>query len=36
MLSKGKVVDETGTVYTESEGLYIKIPPEKFGEMTQH
>ena len=35
VLTKGKVFDETGTVYAESEGLYVNIPPERFGEMTK-
>jgi len=36
IISKGKIYNETGTVYTESEGLYINIPPEKFGEMIKY
>lgn len=36
VITKGKVFDETGTVYTESEGLFINIPSEIFGEMINH
>ncbi len=36
VLTQGRVFTEAGTVYTESEGLFIHIPPEKFGEMTRH
>ena len=36
VLTKGKVFNEAGTVFTESEGLFINISPERFGEMTRH
>jgi len=36
VLTKGKIHNETGTVYSESEGMYINIPPERFGEMIKH
>jgi acyl-coenzyme A thioesterase PaaI-like protein len=36
VITKGKVFDETGAVYTESEGLFIIIPLEIFGEMINH
>lgn len=34
--TEGKIYDKTGTIYTRSEGLFINIPPEKFGTMTKH
>ncbi|MDO9256901.1 MAG: PaaI family thioesterase [Bacteroidales bacterium] len=36
VITKGKIYNETGTVFTESEGLYINIPPERFGEMIKY
>lgn len=34
--AKGSIYDETGALYTESEGLFINISPEKFKGMTKH
>lgn len=34
IMAKGKIYDKTCTVYSESEGLYINIPPERFGNMS--
>ena len=36
VITEGKIYNETGTVYTESEGLYINIPSERFGEMIKY
>jgi len=34
--TKGKIYDETDTLFTESEGLFINIPHERFGEMIKY
>ncbi|MBU3926450.1 MAG: hypothetical protein KKB74_01490, partial [Bacteroidetes bacterium] len=34
--TKGNVYNETGALFTESEGLFINIPQEKFGEMIKY
>jgi len=34
VITKGIIFDETGTIYTKSEGLFITIPSEKFEKMT--
>jgi acyl-coenzyme A thioesterase PaaI-like protein len=36
VITKGKIYNKTGTIYTESEGLFINIPPERFGEMIKY
>jgi acyl-coenzyme A thioesterase PaaI-like protein len=36
VITNGEIYDETGTVYTESEGLYINIPSERFGDMIKY
>ncbi len=33
ILTTGKIYDQAGTLYTESEGLFMKIPPDRFTEM---
>lgn len=34
--TKGVIYTEKDTIFSESEGLYIIIPPEKFGEMIKY
>ncbi len=36
IVSAGKISDEAGTVYAESEGLYINLPSERFGKMVHY
>jgi len=36
IITEGRIYDKTGTLYTKSEGLFINIPPERFGAMTKH
>jgi len=36
VMTRGKIYDGTGTLYSESEGLFINIPSERFGEMKNH
>jgi uncharacterized protein (TIGR00369 family) len=36
IITKGKIYDETETLCTESEGLFINIPPERFGKMIMY
>jgi hypothetical protein len=35
-LSAGKICDKAGTVYADSEGLYINLPADRFGNMTHY
>ena len=36
IITKGKIYDEAETLYAESEGLFITISPERFGEMIKY
>jgi len=36
VITRGKIYDGTGTLYSESEGLFINIPSERFGEMKKY